>query len=176
MIIQKAYKYQLKIAKSKQQEIVQKLASFAGCRRFVWNKALALQKTKQKLNKVHAKIGNKRKHHLHTISHTLSKKLVRQIEYKHAWNGRITIAVNPKYTSQKCSECGHIHKDNRKSQSDFTCLACGETVRPKIDVCNNTYLFEARSSLKQEPFYEVGFKPLRKPCLVRRGGECHEHQ
>jgi putative transposase len=108
--------------------------------------------------------------------------LVRQIEYKQAWNGGITIAVDPKYTSQKCSEYGHIHKDNRKSQSNFTCLACGhhenadrnaaknilaaghavlacgETVRPKIDVCNNMYLFKA-SSLKQEPFYGMGNQP-----------------
>lgn len=178
------------------------------------------QKTKQKLNKVHTKVSNKRKHHLHQISHKLSKnhamivvedlnianmvrsakgtaqkhgknvkqksglnrsilrqglgELIRQIEYKQEWRGGIVVAINPKYTSQKCSKCGHIHKDNRKSQSNFTCLnckhsenadinaaknilaaghavlACGETVRPKDEIYNNIYQLEA-SSVKQEP-------------------------
>lgn len=33
--------------------------------------------------------------------------------------------VNPAYTSQECSNCGHIHKDNRLSQSKFKCTSCG---------------------------------------------------
>ena len=32
--------------------------------------------------------------------------------------------VDPKYTSQKCSECGHVSKDNRKTQSKFKCMSC----------------------------------------------------
>ena len=33
------------------------------------------------------------------------------------------IKVNPAYTSQTCSECGFIHKDNRKGEK-FLCLNC----------------------------------------------------
>ena len=33
--------------------------------------------------------------------------------------------VNPAYTSQECSSCGHVHKDNRKNQSHFKCTSCG---------------------------------------------------
>ena len=29
------------------------------------------------------------------------------------------------YTSQICPECGHIDRDNRKTQEDFKCVACG---------------------------------------------------
>ena len=29
------------------------------------------------------------------------------------------------HTSQECACCGHIHPGNRKTQSDFECLACG---------------------------------------------------
>ena len=29
------------------------------------------------------------------------------------------------YTSQRCSECGHTEKGNRKTQSKFVCLSCG---------------------------------------------------
>ena len=35
--------------------------------------------------------------------------------------------VPPQYTSQKCSECGHIEADNRPSQAVFHCQACGNT-------------------------------------------------
>ena len=49
----------------------------------------------------------------------------RQLSYKAEWAGRNFIAVDPKYTSQECSECGFVHKDNRKSQAEFACLSCG---------------------------------------------------
>src|SRR5690606_28629322 len=37
------------------------------------------------------------------------------------------IKVNPAYTSQKCSKCGHTCKENRKTQSLFECIKCGFT-------------------------------------------------
>ena len=45
----------------------------------------------------------------------------RNLEYK---CGRL-IEVNPAYTSQTCSECGHADKENRKSQARFRCVSCG---------------------------------------------------
>ena len=42
------------------------------------------------------------------------------------------IEVNPAYTSQLCSSCGYVHKDNRKEQSKFRCLNCGNS-------CNADY-------------------------------------
>ncbi len=35
------------------------------------------------------------------------------------------ILVDPKYTSQRCNQCGHTDKVNRKTQSKFKCMACG---------------------------------------------------
>ncbi len=35
------------------------------------------------------------------------------------------ITVDPKYTSQRCSKCGHVAKENRLTQSKFKCVACG---------------------------------------------------
>jgi putative transposase len=43
------------------------------------------------------------------------------LEYK---CGRL-IEVNPAYTSQTCSECGHTEKENRKTQARFLCVSCG---------------------------------------------------
>ena len=38
----------------------------------------------------------------------------------------ITISLtNAEYTSQQCSCCGYIHKDNRKTQERFKCIHCG---------------------------------------------------
>jgi len=34
------------------------------------------------------------------------------------------IKVNPAYTSQKCSNCGHTCKENRLTQSIFKCVSC----------------------------------------------------
>lgn len=39
--------------------------------------------------------------------------------------GKKVIAVDPKYTSQTCSKCGHVAADNRKTQAEFKCQSCG---------------------------------------------------
>ncbi len=49
----------------------------------------------------------------------------RMLEYKCAWYGRTFIKVDPKNTSRSCPQCNHTHKDNRKSQAVFQCVACG---------------------------------------------------
>ena len=49
----------------------------------------------------------------------------RQLEYKLAWAGGIFLAVNPKYTSQRCGVCGYTEKANRVEQERFCCQACG---------------------------------------------------
>ena len=49
----------------------------------------------------------------------------RQLRYKAEEAGRRLVAVDPKYTSQICSQCGFKHPDNRKTQADFACLSCG---------------------------------------------------
>ena len=49
----------------------------------------------------------------------------RQLEYKLAWAGGVVVAVDPKNTSRKCPVCGHTAKENRRTQSDFVCVACG---------------------------------------------------
>src|ERR1700738_3341884 len=49
----------------------------------------------------------------------------RQLRYQAEEAGRGLVAVDPKYTSQICSQCGFKHPDNRKTQADFACLSCG---------------------------------------------------
>ena len=49
----------------------------------------------------------------------------RQLEYKLAWAGGMLLAVPPHNTSRTCPSCGHVSADNRKSQAQFKCVACG---------------------------------------------------
>ena len=47
------------------------------------------------------------------------------------------IEVDAKYTSQMCNKCGHICKDNRKTQSKFTCMACGHADHADLNASAN---------------------------------------
>lgn len=60
-----------------------------------------------------------------------------QIKYKCNWNGRIFAAVNPAFTSQECSSCGNTEKENRLTQSEFKCLACGHTENADVNASKN---------------------------------------
>ncbi|MGL5567692.1 MAG: RNA-guided endonuclease InsQ/TnpB family protein [Cetobacterium sp.] len=51
--------------------------------------------------------------------------LQNMIEYKAERIGIKVRCVNPAYTSQKCSRCGHIDKENRQTQEKFVCTKCG---------------------------------------------------
>ena len=59
--------------------------------------------------------------------------LRRMLEYK---ANRLQ-AVNPAYTSQACSECGHVAKSNRKSQSQFHCNECGHKENADVNAAKN---------------------------------------
>lgn len=53
--------------------------------------------------------------------------LRRQLEYKMRWKGGVYGEVNPRNTSRECACCGHIEKDNRKTQAEFICQSCGHS-------------------------------------------------
>jgi len=59
------------------------------------------------------------------------------LEYKLSQRGGELIKVDPKYTSQTCNECGHISKENRKSQEKFVCTACGHSANADINASKN---------------------------------------
>ena len=49
----------------------------------------------------------------------------RQLEYKMDWANGMVVFVNLKNTSRRCPVCGHTAKENRLTQADFVCVACG---------------------------------------------------
>jgi putative transposase len=52
--------------------------------------------------------------------------LAQFLKYKLTWEGGTLGEVNPSYSSQTCSECGHVDSKSRKGES-FCCTRCGHT-------------------------------------------------
>jgi putative transposase len=61
----------------------------------------------------------------------------RQLSYKLSWSGGSCILVPPQYTSQTCNNCGNVAKENRLSQSEFCCIACGYTANADVNAAKN---------------------------------------
>lgn len=51
--------------------------------------------------------------------------------------GRTVIEVNPQYTSQRCSQCGHVAAGNRVTQAEFRCLSCDHTAHADVNAAIN---------------------------------------
>lgn len=104
----------------------------------------------EKIKKIHLKIRRVREDYLHKVSRSLANnyqtifvedlkiskmildksyskgisdvswgKFINYLEYKTE-----VIKVDAKYSSQECNNCGHISKENRKTQESFKCVVC----------------------------------------------------
>jgi transposase len=51
---------------------------------------------------------------------------------EHKAPGRVE-KIDPAYTSQCCSVCGHVAAESRKSQALFVCIACGHTSNADVN-------------------------------------------
>lgn len=51
--------------------------------------------------------------------------------------GRQLIAVEPRNTSRTCARCGHCATENRRTQSDFRCTACGHQAHADVNAAIN---------------------------------------
>lgn len=54
--------------------------------------------------------------------------LVSKCQYKAHRRGGQVLFVDPKFTSQTCSDCGTVDKKSRESQSRYSCVHCGFTL------------------------------------------------
>jgi len=60
--------------------------------------------------------------------------LVRRLKDKAP--GRVE-EINPAYTSQRCSACGHVASESRESQALFRCAACSHTANADVNAARN---------------------------------------
>ena len=75
------------------------------------------------------------------------------LSYKAAWAGIPVRVVDPAYTSQTCSVCGHCEKANRQSQATFLCKQCG--------FCSNADINAAINISRADPVKRPLVAPVR---------------
>jgi len=80
------------------------------------------------------------------------------VQYKAKQAGIPCEIVDPRNTSRECAECGHIDKRNRKSQSEFRCVACGHS--------NNADHNAARNISGRGAITHPMFAHTFVPCVV----------
>lgn len=59
------------------------------------------------------------------------------IEYKAKRDGILVLYIDPRHTSRQCAICGHIDKANRKTQSQFQCVSCGQVANADENAAMN---------------------------------------
>ena len=74
--------------------------------------------------------------------------LQQKIVYKANELGIEVRFINPRYTSQRCSKCGHISHDNRPDQKTFRCEKCGFSVNADYNASQNIATFDIENIIK----------------------------
>lgn len=79
-------------------------------------------------------------------------------------SGITTVEVNAAYTSQECSKCGFVSKENRKSQSKFTCNCCNHKINADVNAARN--IIKRRSFDIELRTYAREHKVRINRCLI----------
>ncbi len=74
--------------------------------------------------------------------------------------------VDPSYTSQTCSKCGCIDRNNRKNQETFSCIECGYKINAdtnaSINIKNRISIDYLRNNLMKYDEEYNGYRAIRK--------------
>jgi len=73
---------------------------------------------------------------------------------------RVEDQIKPTFTSQRCSACGHVAADSRKSQALFRCAACGYIGNADVNAARNIAAGHAVSARGRSP---LGERKNREP-------------
>jgi IS605 OrfB family transposase len=88
--------------------------------------------------------------------------LRRFLTYRAASAGVSVVLVDPAYTSQTCSRCGHCERANRQSQSSFVCRRCGFAAHAD---CNAALMIAQVA--RQAAYSRGGMSPATSPSAFR---------
>lgn len=107
-----------------------------------------------------AKVRKQQRRRLHSWSFA---QLQAFTAYKAQARGVAIGYVDPRYTSQKCSACGHRERANRPNQADFRCVSCGF-------VCNADH--NASLNIRQDYLSRAAVNPpiVSAPCQGQAHG------
>ena len=83
--------------------------------------------------------GMVKNHHLaKSISDASWGTFVTMLEYKAKWYGKTLVKIDRFYPSSKtCHYCGHIHKDLKLKDREWTCPQCGELIDRDMNAAKN---------------------------------------
>lgn len=88
--------------------------------------------------------------------------IVRRLEDKAP--GRIE-KINPAFTSQRCSACGHVAAESRKSQALFRCAACTFACNADVNAARNIAAGHAVTARGRSPAGERVNREPQSVCL-----------
>lgn len=82
------------------------------------------------------------------------------------------VEVNAAYSSQECSSCGYVDKQNRKSTPEFECQACGRRANAQVNAAQNLLRRRSVGEIKVRTPKKQVLKMLVERHLERTKG-CH---
>jgi len=103
------------------------------------------------------KIGNQK---LHSWSFS---KITQQIEYKASLYGIRVVRVSEEYTSQTCSCCNNIRKNNRKHRGLYVCKFCGRVINADVNGAVNIL----KKYLQMFPIEQRSIGFVEKPIMYQ---------
>ena len=124
-------------------------------------RGIAVEDLKGIRTRTRVRRAQRRKHHSWAFFDLRTK-----IEYKAKLHGVPFVLVDPRNTSRMCSECGHVAKENRRSQSKFVCQSCGFVLHADWNAARNVsgraavsrpYVSDANQSVRR--FVAPGTSP-----------------
>jgi IS605 OrfB family transposase len=80
------------------------------------------------------------------------------VSYKAQREGVCVVLVDPRNTSRTCSSCGHLEKDNRKTQDRFLCVACGFGANADVNAAVNISRAGVNQPIVSASHAEAGYK------------------
>jgi len=80
------------------------------------------------------------------------------------------VEVNPAYSSQTCSKCGYVDKNNRKDTQTFECRACGYKANAQVNGARNILNRRSIGDIKVHTPKKAILKVLVKQYLERFTG------
>ena len=63
--------------------------------------------------------------------------------------GREVVLIDPRDTSRRCAQCGHVAVENRVTQAKFRCVACGHIAHADVNAALN--ILRAGTARRQAP-------------------------
>lgn len=86
-----------------------------------------------------------------------------KLEHAARYHGSTVVKVNPAYTSQTCSSCGHVAPESRESQAVFRCITCGYQANADVNAARN--ILAAGLAVTGRGDLAVGRSVKRQPSM-----------